>query len=252
MKEKLLVLAKACPEVSAKYEQLVCVAGITDKGEWRRIYPIPWKVFWANSTNSFKKKMWIEYELESNDPSDHRPESRKIKFDTIKPLKEATFKEIEDILQTHLTSIEELESKTPRVASLGVVKPEINDFAHLSNDHYEKLMKKSEQQSLFGGSAVKLEIPRYKYRYIFKDDTDGREHETLCEDWEVAELYRHCEKYRKEGKYKDEKEVHSKVKDKMLKGITAKGHVYFIVGSHYRFPTYMIIGVIYPRKADIK
>ena len=113
-------------------------------------------------------------------------------------------------------------------------------------------MKKKEQRTVFGEIAVKLEIPKYKYQYKFKDDAEGRKHEILCEDWEVAELYRHCEEYRKAGKYKDENEVHSKVRDKMLKGITANNHVYFIVGSHYRFSTYMIIGVIYPRKADIK
>ncbi|MDE1768833.1 MAG: hypothetical protein KGH67_04430 [Candidatus Micrarchaeota archaeon] len=50
MKEKLLVLAKAAPEISSKYEHLVCVAGITESGEWRRIYPIPWKIFWESSS----------------------------------------------------------------------------------------------------------------------------------------------------------------------------------------------------------
>jgi len=89
MIERLLVLAKAAPEVSSKYEHLICVAGITDKGEWRRIYPIPWKIFWSMSGQNFKKKSWIQYELESDKPSDFRPESRKIKFETIRVLKEA-------------------------------------------------------------------------------------------------------------------------------------------------------------------
>ena len=62
-KEKLIVLGKACPIISKKYEHLVCVAGITDKGEWRRIYPVPWEVFWKGNTTRFKKKAWIEYEL---------------------------------------------------------------------------------------------------------------------------------------------------------------------------------------------
>lgn len=253
MKERLLVLAKATPEISSKYEHLVCVAGITDKGEWRRIYPIPWKVFWKTSGINFKKKSWIEYELESNVPSDHRPESRKIKFETIKPLGNARFNEIEQLLKERKTCIEELEERGPKIKSLGVVKPtEILDFAPTSNPHYEKLVTKSAQMDLFGKPAVKLDIPEYKYRYIFKDDQEGRIHELLCEDWEVGELYRKCEKYREEGKYKDENEVHQKVREKMLYGITKNEHVYFVVGSHYRFPTYMIVGVIYPRKSDLK
>lgn len=59
MKERLLVLAKAVPEISSKYEHLVCIAGITEAGKWRRIYPIPWKIFWKSSSRNFKKKYWI-------------------------------------------------------------------------------------------------------------------------------------------------------------------------------------------------
>ncbi|MBI4360794.1 hypothetical protein HY572_03405 [Candidatus Micrarchaeota archaeon] len=252
MREKLLVLAKATPEISQKYEHLICVAGITDKGEWRRVYPIPWSIFWGSSPLNFKKKMWIEYELESEKPSDHRPESRKIKPATIKPLGEASFNEIEALLFPRITSIEELEAETPKNASIGVVKPTILDFAPTTNQHYEALVTKSAQTTLTGQKAIQLDIPKYKYRYIFKDDQDGRVHECLCEDWEVGELYSNCEDYRKAGKYRDENEVHQKVREKMLKKVTENGPVYFIMGSHYRFNTYMIVGVVYPRKADTR
>lgn len=251
MKERLLVLAKACPEISQKYESLVCVAGITETGEWRRIYPIPWQVFWKTKGTNFGKKSWIEYELESEKPSDHRPESRKIRFDTIKPCGEASFAQIDCLLRQKLTSIEELEAKGPRVQSLGVVEPnEILDFAPTTNPHYQELVAKSTQTDLFGQKAIKLDIPACKFRYIFKDDIDGRAHELLCEDWEVGELYRHCENYRKLGKYADEAEVMQKVREKMLAQIAQKKPVYFIVGSHFRFPTFMIVGVVYPRKTD--
>ncbi len=118
-----------------------------------------------------------------------------------------------------------------------------------------------EQKDLFGNDVVKIDIPEYKYRYIFKDDTDGIRHEMLCEDWEVGELYRNCEKYRKLGKYRDVDEVHEKVKykmfDEMFGTIDNKPnhrscHVKFIVGSHSRFPTYMVVGVIYPKKTDVE
>jgi len=250
MKERLLVLAKASPETSAKYEHLVCVAGITDKGEWRRIYPIPWKIFWGSSGKNFRKKSWIEYELDGDKPSDHRPESRKILFNTITPLGPAGFGEIESLLKQRLTTIEELESKGPRVRSLGVLKPkEILGFEPTDNKHYQELVTKKAQLDLFGEPAMKLDVPKYKYRYLFKDDETGRVHELLCEDWEAAELYRHCEDYRKEGKYADENEVHGKMREKMV-AVAKTGHSYFVVGSHYRFPTHMIVGVVYPSKAD--
>jgi hypothetical protein len=250
MREKLLVLAKACPEISQKYESLICVAGITDNGEWRRIYPIPWRTFWSTSPNNFSKKQWIEYELVNEKPSDHRPESRKIKPNTIKFLRKEDYKKIELMLSDKITTIEKLELKGAKSASLGAIKPEIiEDFFPISNKQYQKSITKGAQQDLFGESAVKIEIPEYKYKYRFRDDLDGRVHNILCEDWEVGELYRHCENYRKKGKYKDETEVHKKVKEKMLDIV--KNRAYFIVGSHYRFSTYMIVGVIYPTKKDL-
>ena len=160
--------------------------------------------------------------------------------------------EIESLLASRLSCIEDIEAKSTKVQSLGVIKPDILDFSPATNAHYEELVTRGAQQDLFGKPAMKLDIPRYKYRYGFKDDTEGRIHELLCEDWEVGELYRKCEQYRKDGKYKDENEVHEKVREKMLSGITKYGHVYFIVGSHFRFPTYMIVGVIYPKKGDFQ
>jgi len=252
MKERLLVLAKAAPQLSQKYEHLVCVAGITDSGEWRRIYPIPWSIFWKSSGRNFRKKSWIEYELEDEKPSDHRPESRKIKPETITPLGAASFQEIDALLKAKITTLEELAAKGAKVESLGVVAPrQILDFREMSNEHYKEESEKARQMNLFGEAAVKLDIPAYKYQYMFKDDDGGKTHEMLCEDWEVGELYRNCEDYRKQGKYKDENEVHRKVRQKMLVEIGSKKPLYFIVGTHSRWPTFMVISVVYPTKTDI-
>ncbi len=251
MKEKLLVMAKAAPEISSKYEQLVCVAGVTESGEWRRIYPIPWRIFWESSSRNFKKKHWIEYD--TTEPGDYRPESMKIDMSTIKPLGAAKFSEIEGLLRERLTTMDELQELGPKKASLGVIEPkELIDFIPTTNKHYEELVKKSGQRDLSGGKAIKLDIPENKYRYIFRDRLgEGKPHESLCEDWEVGELYRHCKEYLVQGIYKDEEEMNQKIKEKMLNQIAKNGHLYFIAGSHFIFPTYMIVGVVYPRKSDL-
>lgn len=252
MKERFLVLAKAVPEISSKYEHLVCVAGITESGEWRRIYPIPWKTFWGSSPKNFKKKYWIEYETDG--AGDYRPESMRVKPETIRPLEEAKFSDIETMLKERLTTIEDIEKEGPKNHSLGVIEPkELLDFVPTTNKHYEELVKMSGQSDLSGRKAMKIDIPEYKYRYIFRDIVgEKRAHENLCEDWEVGELYRNCKRYLENGKYKDENEVHQKIKEKMLNRITKNGHFYFVVGSHFRFPTYMIVGVIYPKKSDLQ
>jgi len=251
MKERLLALAKAYPEVSKKYATLVCVAGLTDKGEWRRSYPIPWEAFARGKITRFGKKHWIEYELESETQSDHRPESRKIVPETIREGSEAAYKELVALLEPKLKTMEELKAAGHTSQSLGVVKPHsIIDFVQEDNPNYEKVLSKKRQKTLLGGKAIVIDPPKYKYSYVFEDTPDCK-HKLLCEDWEVGELYRHCEDYRKLGKYRDEKEVFEKVKEKML-DVARKDGAYFIVGTHYRFNTFMIVGVLYPKKSDLK
>ena len=251
MKEKLLVLAKTYPIVSKKYEHLVCVGGITDKEEFRRIYPIEWKIFWHK--DGFKKKYWIEYETQSDNPSDHRPESRKIKLNSIRGLSEATFKDIKLLLDKKITTMEHLYSKDHREVSLGIVKPfQIIDFVVEDNPYYEKTKQKSKQISLIDNkSSVKIFIPQKSFSYVYKCSKECKKpHKLMCEDWELMALYRNCEEYRKQGKYKDENEVIEKVKQRFLVDLPQKKDLYFFVGTHFRFKTYMIISVIYPKKDD--
>jgi len=251
MKEKLLVLAKACPIVSKKYKELVCVAGVTDNGDWRRVYPVPWECFWSTSKNCFRKKQWIEYELRKNEPSDHRNESRKIEHETIKLLKNEDYADIRKILEKKLTTIEELVRQGHKKVSLGVIKPEIIGFIEGEKQGLDKIMKKKEQKNLFMDDAVRIDPMTKKYSYVFKcGNPECKSHTMMCEDWELSELYRKCEQYRKAGNYKDENEVFEKVKQRFFNDMIKKKEIYFIVGTHYRFNSFMIVGVIYPKNTD--
>ena len=64
LKEKILILVKTYPNLSKKYKETVCVAGITDFGEWRRLYPIPFRKLPFDMR--FKKFNWIEAETSKN------------------------------------------------------------------------------------------------------------------------------------------------------------------------------------------
>ena len=59
--EKILVLVRATPEQSRKYGYKVCVAGINQDGEWRRLYPF--KFSYGEKLIDFKKKDIIEATL---------------------------------------------------------------------------------------------------------------------------------------------------------------------------------------------
>ncbi len=244
MKEKFLVLGKACPIVSKKYEHLVCVAGITDKGKWRRIYPVPWESFWKNSLNKFSKKCWIEYGLKSSEPSDKRPESRKILFETIKQLNKEKWENIKKILDSKLTNLEYLNNKKAIEISLGVIKPEIIDFYAEDNPHHEKNINKKKQMDLSMKSVVKIDSNKKAFKYKFRCFPNFKDiHDMRIESWELTELYRKCKKSQEQGKtgYETEDKVIEKVKQRFMN----LNDVYFIVGTDYRYDKYLIIDVIY-------
>jgi hypothetical protein len=104
MRERLLLLAMAYPEISKKYGSTVCIAGITDKDELRRAYPIPFHIF---SQKIFHKRRYIEYDIRGE--GDYRKESRKIELETISILNdEISYEEIRELCKSKLTTLEEL------------------------------------------------------------------------------------------------------------------------------------------------
>jgi hypothetical protein len=79
-KENILVLAKTYPNPSAKYLETSCVAGITEYGEMRRLYPVPFRRL--DGEFRFEKWQWINVTTEYN-TQDNRRESRKIAYESI-------------------------------------------------------------------------------------------------------------------------------------------------------------------------
>lgn len=245
MKERLLVLAKASPIESHKYKYLVCVAGITENGEWRRIFPIPWDTFRGNNDKKFKKKMWIEYELRDNKSPDGRPESRKIKGNTIQPLYEESYNKINKMLKERLTNLEELQNKKRGECSLGVIKPMVEKMVWVDKKE-EDCKNNNIQLTLEGLQTIKLEPMDKKFQYVFRcSPSCPKKHKIICEDWELEELYRKLKK-----NYNDEKIICKNVVDKFM-SILDSEYSYFIVGTHNVYNTWLIISVIYPKKKDI-
>jgi hypothetical protein len=241
MKERMLVLAKAYPVVSSKYQELVCVAGITESGEIRRIYPIPWETFWNHK--GFKKKAWIEYEALGPKKEDSRKESIKIDPSSITTVGEAGFKEILKLIKPHVSTVEDhVKDFKQANKSLGFVKPHILDFIR-----EERLNKRMEnlkpQQTLDGKSAVRIDLIPEQLSYVYKCSPDeNRPHSHMCEDWELGALYRQY--------LPDTDKAFEKCKDKFLVKLPKKKDLHLMLGTHYRWKTPMIISVLYPKKDE--
>ena len=126
---KVLITVMTYPHPSEHYQELVCVAGITEARQWVRMYPVDYR--YMHPHQKFKKYQWVELELSPyGHKTDTRKESRKPKLDTLKKLGEPLStkdnwrerRKIIDAMPHH--TLNELEKlyETERV-SLGIVQP---------------------------------------------------------------------------------------------------------------------------------
>lgn len=235
MKEKVLVLTRATPEESRKYGYKVCVAGITENGEWRRLYPFTFQ--YGKVSLPFGKKDIIEVETEKNS-EDARKESRKVRsFEKI-PLPKDD-REIVRLLNGLVCTVENMKNKGD---SLCVIKPEIAGLDIIIND-----MNICDEQTYFSlsaglGKREKTKIP-IECSYIFTcggECCGSRSHKMIIIDWEVNELARNVLKSEP-----NKTEAERKIRAKLFHWMKTR-EVYFILGTHFKWKTPMIIGIYYP------
>ncbi len=269
--KKVLITVKTYPNLSTKYDELVCTAGFLEDGSWIRIYPIPFRKLDYN--DRYRKYEWIEIDLEKN-PSDFRPESYKPRDTMDIKLKALDFIDTKDswyyrkniVLKkgshSNLTNLIK-EAKDKSIAtSLAVFKPkEILDFKietverEWNAKKLETIMAKRKQLNLFQQNQpvqedlfqVVKKLP-YKFSYIFVDD-EGRQSELMIEDWEIGQLYWNCLKNRNNNEELAVEDVKKKYWDDLAK----TKDLYFFLGTtklhHYRAPNpFIIIGLFYPPK----
>lgn len=264
---KVLITVTTYPLPSRSYDELVCTAGITDKGEWIRIYPVPLSALLGIRVNGELKSMkytWLELDLVRR-IDDFRPESHSPVHYDFKDLKiiesidtkKNWFKRKEYCLNEVFTSFDELIelSKAPTNKSLATFKPteiigiDIEDDDPEWKNEWKELRK---QGDLFDEEkSPEILIPKlpYKFFYKFKDST-GKQRRLMVEDWEVGALYWNSLKS-SEG---DPNKALEKVREKLEKKFIQENDIYFFVGTTREWHTrrsknpFVIIGLFYPKK----
>jgi hypothetical protein len=250
VKKKILIAVKTYPNPSMQYQETVCTAGITDTGEWIRLYPIEFRHL--PYEQQYKKYDWIEinvkrrlqdYRIES-----HTPDSDSINVTGCCSTKRKWLERKEIILPLAKSSLEEIKYLYETSAiSLGVFKPkEVLDFYWKEDDQYwspqhELALSKIR---LFGSTPAKLEKIPWLFRYKFMcDDSNCKGHDISIIDWEIYQAYR-------EWRWKyNSTLLMQKIKDKWLGDICSPSRdTYFIVGNKYRTKSFMVLGVFWPPK----
>ena len=223
---------------------MVCVAGVNDAGELRRIYPVPFRPHVVGGGIPFHKKEWIEGDFyPPDDKRDKRPESRKIDMRSIKVLRRVDDDEARRVIRTHLsTNIGEIEASG---ASLGFIKPRLLDY---ECDVISTSVVDEQAQISLDGMAPQT-LVKLKQESIYHFVCQNRQgctclnqpHRMGIHDWEANELYRNVV-----SRDKDRRVIEAKMREKWFDWMKTRD-LYFMMGTHHRWKNWLVVSVLYLR-----
>jgi hypothetical protein len=237
---------KAYPHPSETYREIVCSAGIDERGEMIRLYPFPFR--FMDSCSQFSKYQWIDVEIEKS-TKDPRPESYKAYPDSVRLLdKIEGWKERRElVLARNLRTMCELTKNAGRTkVSLAVVKPSaVLDLKIMPCDRQWSAKDEESLRNLWLIECNRPELRKLPYKFLYRykcSDPQCRGHEQMIEDWEIGALY-----WRLIDGGDSEEIAISKVKYKFYEEMCSeKRDMHFFVGTHSSFPSWMIVGTFSP------
>ena len=255
---KVLITVKTYPIPSAKYDELVCTAGVTEGGDFIRLYPINFRDL--PFSQQYKKYQWIEVMARKHQGFDSRKESYRPDTDTIQiigkpiPSNPGNWGErARYALAKNVRSMEELyDQQKADKTSLGVFKPKkVHDLEISDDDPDWKPGFKAalQQMRLWEDRTVSKEPPRkvpFKFHYRFECDDArcNRRHRMMIEDWEVGALF-----WRLVDNGRSHRDAAEEVKNKFLRELCGPDKdTYFFVGTILAYPkSWVVVGVFYPK-----
>ena len=249
-KKRALIVVRTYPVPAKQGIEVSCTAAITDKGEWLRIFPVPWRRLEKNQR--FRKYQWTEITVIK--ASDHRPESYKLLPDGISivsgPLSTANGwqarKDVVFPLRACCLCCLIAQRDERGHPTLGVFKPKSIRRLVITPERNptwtDGELALLRQGDLFvNGPKNELEKIPFKFSYEFKcphDSCNG--HKLMSTDWEMGESYR---KWKNEYGHRWE----DKFRQRYEKDMILKYDMHFYVGTVHRHPgTWIIVGLFYP------
>lgn len=266
-RRRILIWGKTRPELSKAYRETVCTGGVfADTKRLVRLYPIPLR--YIDDEQVFKKYQWIEADVKRS-PSDPRPESYKIRadtietFDTILPQPDDWAERARWIMQDHnlFASVEALQERQALDhTSLGLIKPlavtdvtsdpsdaqEKATFWRRYEEHRRQLQLPLDPES---GREIKPLRPadfRFKIQFRCNDVRCQQDHTFSVLDWEMDALYF---RQRQAGKTPDE--AAGQVVDKLRNQVCAPDKdLHFFLGNISTHPhVFTVVGLWWPKKS---
>ncbi|WP_447940971.1 hypothetical protein [Pseudoxanthomonas mexicana] len=258
--ERILILAKTYPSPSAQFVETSCVAGITQSGAMRRLFPVPFRM--VEDRQQFQKWQWIDVRVEKAN-KDHRPESHKVYVDTINcgdviDTKKAwgsrwewldkmpSFDSFDAIDAARIADGLSLALLRPkRLLGLDITKARNPDW---TDEEREKLLKEQMQGNLFSETEERKQVKQlrkvpfdFHYRYVCDTPEGEKEHKHKIVDWEAGALFWNC---RQRHGVDWEQPFRAKLEEDL-----GSKELMFLLGNQHRFQDqWLIVSLIYPPK----
>ena len=251
-KSDILICVKTYPEMSSKYTETVCTAGIlAETKRMVRLYPIRFR--YLEGRQQFKKYQWIRANI-SKSVSDPRPENFNINPDSIElgdivPTSESWGERCALLLNenTVFSSVEALrENQILNGTSLGIVKPKtikgLSITKRNEKDVQAALAKKNGIVSQLDMFEEKKDLYILPVRFMVEftcDSPNCSGHKMSILDWEFGQLYR---------KVQDKPDWQERIQSKVIDEIFSETRdTHIILGNIAGHPqTFCILGFFWP------
>ena len=244
-------MVRTYPVPARKGVEVSCTAAITDKGEWLRLFPVPYRRLRSNQ--KFSKYQWVEVGVMK--ASDPRRESYKINQETIRiksgilPTANGWQARKDVIFPLKSDSMCALRRQRNEHGSptLGIFKPAelrrliIKPTAENWTEEQLQIMR---QGNLFESEpAEELQKIPFDFSYEFRcADASCKGHTMKCTDWEMGQSWR---KWRQEYGENWENAFREKYETEMRDRFDT--HLY--VGTIHQHPKeWIVVGLFYPPK----
>lgn len=184
-----MVLVKALPQPSEKYTETVCVAAITLAGEWRRLYPVRFRLLQTR----FQRWHKIEYSWKYP-KDDRRLESRNVDGDRIRKLSVIPQRERAKFLAPRIR--QSTDEAASHRESLTLIRPTETEFSWQEKtpgeieEERQAFQNAARQRSFFDQDDELKALEPCPYKFFFQyRSSDGKPHRNFCHDWETSAAY---------------------------------------------------------------
>lgn len=248
--KRALIVVRTYPTPAKNGVEVSCTAAITDKGEWLRLFPVPYRRLAPHQ--QFHKYQWIDIGVEK--AADPRPESHKIRQDTIKIVSDVStehhWQARKDVIfPLKAESMCALQSRRDDYGfpTLGIFKPA--SFSLVIEESDQPTWSASQLATLRQGDLFdedppdELEKVPFDFSYHFRcSDSACNGHRMKCTDWELGQSWRKWRVEYGDGWRNAFRETYER---KMIE----EYDTHFYVGTLNQYPNaWIVVGLFYPPK----